>query len=106
VGNSALWAATVAKHGGLQARKARPEGEGMAQHAPNADRGGDASRLKPAALAVADAARVLTRLGGSEVTEAMLRADIDAGAPTNGDGTLNLVHYAAWLVKEMARGDD
>jgi hypothetical protein len=103
VGNSALWAATVAKRGGLRVRKARQEGEDMAQHAPNP---GDAGRLNPAALAVADAARVLTRLGGSEVTEAMLRADIDAGAPTNGDGTLNLVHYAAWLVKEMARGDD
>jgi hypothetical protein len=34
------------------------------------------------------------------------QADVDAGAPTNGDGTINLVHYAAWLVKEMAcRGD-
>ncbi|MCW5777761.1 MAG: hypothetical protein KIS87_15095 [Phycisphaeraceae bacterium] len=64
------------------------------------------SRLNPAALPVADAARVLTRLGGKPVNEEMLRADIDAGAPTNGDGTLNLVHYAAWLVKEMgARGD-
>jgi hypothetical protein len=30
------------------------------------------------------------------------RADIDAGAPTNADGTINLVHYAAWLVKEMS----
>ena len=60
------------------------------------------SRLNPAALPVADAARVLTRLGGKAVTEVMLRADIDAGAPVNADGTLNLVHYAAWLVKEMA----
>ncbi|QOJ16278.1 MAG: hypothetical protein HRU76_01110 [Phycisphaeraceae bacterium] len=62
------------------------------------------SRLNPAALPVADAARVLTRLGGKPVTEAMLRADIDAGAPTNAGGTLNLVHYAAWLVKEMSVG--
>jgi hypothetical protein len=35
----------------------------------------------------------------------MLEADRDAGAPVNGDGTLNLVHYCAWLVKEMGRGD-
>jgi hypothetical protein len=28
----------------------------------------------------------------------------DAGAPTNADGSINLVHYAAWLVKEMATG--
>lgn len=82
----------------------------MAQHAPNSASqsggGGDPGRLNPAALSVADAARVLTRLGGGEVTEAMLRADIDAGAPTNTDDTMNLIHYAAWLVKEMARGDD
>jgi hypothetical protein len=64
------------------------------------------SRLNPAAMPVADAARVLTRLGGKPVTEAMLRADIDAGAPTNADGSVNLVHYAAWLVKEMAAGGD
>ncbi len=63
------------------------------------------SRLNPSALALADAARVLTRLvgvGGKAVTEAMLRTDIDAGAPTNADGSVNLVHYAAWLVKDMA----
>jgi hypothetical protein len=64
------------------------------------------SRLNPAALPVADAARVLTRLGGKPVTDAMLRADIDAGAPVNADGSLNLVQYAAWLVKEMSAGGD
>ncbi|GJQ30447.1 MAG: hypothetical protein HBSAPP03_23310 [Phycisphaerae bacterium] len=64
------------------------------------------SRLNPAALPVHDAARVLTRLGGKSVTEAMLRADIDAGAPVNADGALNLVHYAAWLVKEMSASGD
>ena len=64
------------------------------------------SRLNPAAMPVEDAARVLTRLGGKPVTEAMLRADIDAGAPTNTDGSVNLVHYAAWLVKEMSAGGD
>ena len=56
-----------------------------------------ASRLNPAALAVADAARLLARASGEAVTEAMIRADIGDGAPTNPDGTVNLVHYAAWL---------
>jgi hypothetical protein len=27
----------------------------------------------------------------------MIAADIRDGAPTNPDGTVNLVHYAAWL---------
>jgi len=62
------------------------------------------SRLSPAAMPVGDAARLLSRAGGQRVTDAMLRADIDAGAPTNPDGTINLVHYAAWLVKEMSGG--
>ena len=76
------------------------------EHAPSSEHGQGMSRLNPAALPVTDAARVLTRLGGKPVTEDMIRADIDAGAPTNADATLNLVHYAAWLVKEMAAGGD
>lgn len=88
----------------------------MAYHAPNADaplpepnRATDGARLSPNAMPIADAARVLTRLGGQTVTEEMLRADIAAGAPVNSDGSLHLAHYAAWLVKEMSggnRGDD
>jgi hypothetical protein len=77
------------------------------EHAPSPEHGQGMPRLNPAALGVADAARVLTRIGGAggkPVTEEMIRADIDAGAPTNADGTLNLVCYAAWLVKEMNRG--
>jgi hypothetical protein len=28
---------------------------------------------------------------------ATLRQHVAQGAPTNGDGSINLVHYAAWL---------
>ena len=57
------------------------------------------------ALTVAQAAKVLSAAGGRRITEEMLRADIDAGAPINDDGTLNLVHYTAWLVREVSGGD-
>ena len=58
------------------------------------------------ALLLADAARLLTSAGSQPVSVAMLQADLDAGTPRNADGTLNLVHYAAWLVqKEMNRAD-
>jgi hypothetical protein len=57
--------------------------------------------MNPTALALADAARLLARVGSPSITEAMLRDDVAAGAPTNADGTVNLVHYAARLVKEM-----
>jgi len=82
------------------------EGGQMAQHAPNGQpleaSPPDGTRLNPSAMSITDASRVLARIGGQVVTEQMLHADIDAGAPTNRDGTINLVHYAAWLVKQEA----
>jgi hypothetical protein len=35
----------------------------------------------------------------------MLDADVAAGAPLNADGTLNLMHYAAWLARQSAGGE-
>jgi len=57
------------------------------------------------ALTVAQVSQVLSAAGGRRITEEMLRADIDAGAPANADGTINLVHYTAWLVREVSGGD-
>jgi len=64
------------------------------------------AKLNPTALPLADAARLLSAVGGQAVTVEMLQADLSAGAPTNADGTLNLIQYAAWLVKEMSSGAD
>jgi len=61
--------------------------------------------LNPTAMTIHDAARLLTTVGGEPIDESTIRADLEAGAPANVDGTLNLVHFAAWLVKEMGRGD-
>ena len=56
-------------------------------------------------LSLHDAAWVLSKSGSGIVTVDMLRQDLQAGAPFNPDGTLNLIHYAAWLVKVLADGD-
>jgi hypothetical protein len=61
--------------------------------------------LSPASMTVADVARLLTKAGGHLVTIGMLEADLAAGAPANGDGTINLIHFAAWLVREMSNRD-
>lgn len=63
------------------------------------------AKLNPAALQLPDAARLLSAAGGQRITLDMLEADRAAGAPANADGTLNLVHYAAWLVRETSCGD-
>ena len=62
---------------------------------------GQSGPLNPQALRLADMARVLTALGPRPVTVEMLQADIDSGAPVNPNGTMNLVNYAAWLVKNV-----
>jgi len=63
------------------------------------------AKLDPTALSLDDAARLLAAVGGVRVTRGMIEADVNSGAPANPDGTINLVHYAAWLVREMARGN-
>lgn len=62
--------------------------------------------LNPQSLRLDDLARILSASGPRPVTVEMLQADLDDGAPANRDGTVNLVQYVAWLVKEMAHGGD
>lgn len=57
--------------------------------------------MDPSALPIPVAARMLSRAGGRRITEEEVRADIDAGAPANPDGTIHLVHYAAWNVSQL-----
>ncbi len=95
-----------------------PEDQRIQQVSRQADRPGDSTPrsgsehgLNPAALSVTATARLLARVGGRSITEAMIERDIEDGAPTNADGTINLVHFAAWLVRDMSQraaagGDD
>lgn len=60
----------------------------------------DASSMTPSQLA-----EVLSRVGTVAVSASDIEVDLDAGAPRNEDGSVNVVHYAAWLVREGARGE-
>jgi hypothetical protein len=53
-----------------------------------------------------DLARILSASGLRPVTVETLRADIEDGAPVNPDGTMNLVQYTTWMVRELTRGGD
>ncbi|HEX5470441.1 MAG TPA: hypothetical protein VFW73_01065 [Lacipirellulaceae bacterium] len=64
------------------------------------------SGLNPATLSVGDAAKLLSKVGGVPVSREMIDVDIASGAPTNADGTLHLVMYAAWLVNRTLREGD
>jgi hypothetical protein len=68
--------------------------------------GRQANGMSPQGLRLDDLARILTALGVKPVTVEMLQADLDDGAPTNPDGTVNVVQYLAWLLKEGAGAGD
>jgi len=44
---------------------------------------------------------VLIRSGYRDMTLELLHSDFDAGAPRNADGTVNFIHYMAWILKEV-----
>ena len=54
------------------------------------------------AMTVPMVAKLLSLGGGKAVTPDDIELDIASGAPANGDGTVNLMHYAAWLIQELA----
>ncbi|MDL5053345.1 hypothetical protein QQ056_07280 [Oscillatoria laete-virens NRMC-F 0139] len=60
--------------------------------------------LNTNALSIADVVRVLSSAGAKGITEKKVCADVAAGAPTNPDRTINMIHYMAWLTKEIAHG--
>ena len=63
--------------------------------------------INPLALSIADSAHLLTKAGARQIRVEQIEADVAAGAPTNPDGTINLVTYAAWLsgTRGQGRGD-
>jgi hypothetical protein len=64
---------------------------------------GEKAPLDPNRLSVEQAAKLLSAAARVRVPPELIAADLDAGAPRNQDGTVNLVHYAAWLIREMGR---
>jgi len=58
-------------------------------------------KIDPNRMTISQLARLLTATGRVTITEEMIQQDIKDGSPTNPDGTINLIHHAAWLTKEF-----
>ena len=56
---------------------------------------GEMAAVNPAALTVEQLAKMLA------LPEEKVRDHVAAGAPVAADGTINLIHYAAWLNKQL-----
>ena len=66
---------------------------------------GEREELNPNAMTAEQAAMLFAKLSRRRVPVEQIHADIEAGAPTDLDGRLSVLNYAAWLLKEMNRGD-
>ena len=62
-------------------------------------------RNNPMALPKELAVRALSLAGSRTITLERLEADVEAGAPLNEDGTVNLIAYGAWILKGNLNGD-
>lgn len=60
-------------------------------------------KLNPLALSAEDTVRLLKKAGWREMTMEILQSDVAAGMELNNDGTVNLVYYMAWLIREVNR---
>ena len=63
------------------------------------------NQVDPARLSIEQAAKLLSAAFRERIDVEKIQTDVDGGAPTNPDGTINLVNYSAWKAKEMGRGD-
>ena len=63
-------------------------------------------RADARALKVSDLVAALKAAGSRTITEETVAADLADGAPSNPDGTVDMLKYAAWiLMKENGHGD-
>ena len=63
------------------------------------------NQVDPTRLPIEQAAKLLSAAYRERIDALTIQEDIDSGAPTNSDGTINLVNYAAWQSEEMGRGE-
>jgi hypothetical protein len=80
--------------------------QGVAPMSETNASGRQAGELNPQGLRLEDLARILSAMGPKPVTVSMLQDDVADGAPTNPDGTFNLIQYLAWLLTEATGGGD
>lgn len=63
------------------------------------------NQVDPTRLTIEQASKLLSAAYRERIEVEKIQVDIDSGAPTNPDGTLNLVNFTAWQAKEMGHAD-
>lgn len=58
----------------------------------------EGNNLNMTSLKPTELAKILSNLLSKNVAVTHIKKDIEEGAPINDDGSLNLIHYTAWLL--------
>lgn len=57
--------------------------------------------VNPMALSIDEVSRLLSAAGSKRITPEQVQADVDRGMPIGADSKINLIHYTAWLAREV-----
>lgn len=57
-------------------------------------------------ITIEDLAKLLSVRYGVKFDASEIRDDVARGAPLNPDGTMHLIHYMAWMIRERRLGRD
>jgi hypothetical protein len=60
-------------------------------------------QINPTSIKPADIAKLLKVASGQQVSESMIQAAIECGAPVDAKGAINLVEFIAWLEQQNQR---
>lgn len=63
------------------------------------------NQLNLTSLSIYDLVKLLRKSGSGRVSEEKIKESINAGAPVNPDGTINMINYAAFMLKETDNGN-
>lgn len=61
--------------------------------------------IDPTHLTIEQLTQLLNSVTRERISREDIERDLAAGAPVNTDGTVNLVQYSAWQIREMGRAE-
>lgn len=80
--------------------------ENNLDNSPDSSGDGAQHAANPGAMTPEQVSKILAAVGSRHASPEAVARHIAAGAPVSADGKINLVHYVAWLVREVSHGEE
>ena len=90
-------------HAAAEVHPAQTSPSGQVEGSPG---GVPPGQVNPAAMTVQQVSQLLTAAGAKRADAETIRRHLAAGAPVSAAATINLMHYMAWLMREVSHGEE